>query len=1213
MAYFDVQTAKVDKINAPLLVVGLGGTGCDGVRRVKHEFKMRLNADRLGGTELDKPPRTAYLGLDTDPLEKTKVYHGTRFEPNDEFLDLSCNIQYLLGEGGAHLDPQVKEWLDSRFYADNDLIRDAATNGAGTYRQLSRLMVFRKAQDILTKLTALLNRLATISPGDPIGARTINVVVISGVSGGTGSGSFLDFAYLLRKAASDASLQIKVDLYLIAPDVTIHHHAAADVSKQIIYKTNSFAAFKELDYWMSYDKRNQGRLKGEVLEVAYNSTLRVLWDCAPYDDVTLLCASNTEGALLSGAYEVVMSAISEMLLLQMASETNRGQVINSQNTDYSQNNDSYSFQAAKSNEYAYLQNIVRPYAEDYCYRAVGAYSNTSEQKNKLYMEAEYIFNDVKAYIELPEHLPNMQSNDPALFFAPYEELFSQFSRDFNSQTQYAQEMFEGKEPWSLKDVRGMVEAQAPHGDVHSDWKRDKLTIKDNCQRDFEKRLTEKFRELSRAYIIEHDPVAFRTMLNDPYNGFIKKIEGKINEYRTEEGNNHAAYTNACAAAQSCFNELIGITGIFSGGKQKDAFERYRAQAKSVYDSKQREMFSEVMKEILTSFKDLLNGQILSYNVEYTIRAIKNIQEDLSTEVRAITDAAGATTLTTVEDMRQEILAVYSQEANKKRLMDSVLNSVADACVLTDNKGAKTTEDAANNLIDKIDEIIQSMYHDVNDVSLQKMLSGFGGVDGQQVAQYVQSTLAPNLVRGAQPHFALNPAYGKLNTTNAVISSYISVPYNAPQVQLGIRNFINANGDYSGAVIKNSNILDRVFWMNIVSGLPLCAYGLLSKYETTYEQNKNMRPGTHLIRMNDDDLRALNKERNVFTDWSYLPSPVPAKELAEKPLEDSISRRIKADDELLERAEQAGLIVYYTDQGDYRTFSSRVMLYKDEDGKLFTKESVQKALNEIEQAHRIPATKLANVESLIQEQNRYVFDPVDDVRFGEQVVEFSKALNKHGIFSNDIETQKLCFRELVRYKLSKRPVMMNELRQQIEIGETIAAAKEKYLMEIDVGSKRTNTIKDVARMWLFDLIKFNPMSVGYRDRQDNYQLNGKDNILFKNADTVCKEDYAFFAPIQVRLVEWYALQTWSKEPFATLASKLKKVYEKSQDPSEADVPKCVEYRTTAGEYVNKIEGLITQLQADQDEISSKKYYDATMEVLEGMQKELKALQLMWRGL
>ena len=1212
MAFFEAKTAKVDKINAPLLVVGLGGTGADGVRRVKHEFKERLNPEKLSETELDRPPRTAYLVLDTASNEKNKSYHGTKLDPDDEWVDMSCNVSYILGEEGVHLDPCVKEWLDKRFYTDRDLIANAATDGAGTYRQLSRLMLFRKAQDIIIKLTAALTRLATVAPGDPVGAHRINVVVISGLSGGTGSGCFLDFAYLLRKAAADMQKQIKVDLYAIAPDVTINHHAATDLTKQIIYKTNSFAAFKELDYWMNYEKRKPGRLKQEIPTVRYNPTLNVQWNCAPYDDVTLLCATNAQGALLAGAYEVVMSAIAETLLLQMASETDRGSVVGVDRSDASV--DSYSFQSAKSNEYAYKQNILRPYAENYCYRAVGSYSNTSEQKNKLYMEAEMVFSDVKAYCELPEHQPNMQSNDPTRFFDDFEALFNAFAQQFKTESRYNSEMFSGNAPWGSRDLRSMDETSAPHGSILDDWKRNTLNTKDSCKLSFAEQLLKKFKTVATEYIKVNGPQALKTMLSDPYNGFLKKLQEKIGMYETEAGNRRAAYTNAFAAASREFKELQDIRGLLTMGRIKDAFDAYKAQAESVYKNKQGEMFSDIMVELLTEFKEKVNNQVLLRNLEFAIHALNDIQESLSNEVKAMSEAASSTTLSSADEIKNQILAVYRVAANSQKLHDAVLNTVADACVTFDDASMSNEEEAAGVLIEKIDAIIDTVYHDINDVSLQKQLIDFSDVNAAGVSQYVQTKLAPELERGAQAHFALNPSYGGLNTMNAVLSSYISVPAGAEEVKAGIKAYIEGSGTYSGAVIKNSNIKDRIFWMNVVSGLPLCAYGLLSGYESVYESNCTVRPGTHLVRMNDEEISALNVPRSLENDWSLMPSPIPAKELGQKPLHDNIQHKLTRNEEILAAAEEKGLIVLNMDEGDYTTFSARVQLFKGDDGAVISIADTQKKLNEIEAARRIDETKLANVNDILKPENRLSFDPVDDVRACEQIIEFSKALGKSGVFNSDIDTQKKCFRELVYYKLTKRPLMIDELKKQIMICDMVKAKRDYYDELVKGSAKRSDAVKEVAQLWLYDLIKFNPMSVSYRDRQGNYKLggDGNDNILFRNIDTICKEDYANYAPIEVRFVEWYAKQSRSREPFVTLASKLRNLYEQSQNPSDNEVLKCREYRETAKMYHKHLDDLITVLQADQDEMP-KAYYDKTIEVLEGMQKALKSLELSWRGL
>ena len=92
MAYFGGVAQRVKKIDAPLLIVGLGGTGADGVRRIKNEFGQRMYLDKMGERTLDRPPRTAYLVLDTDPGEVKKRYHGTSLDKDTEWIDLSWDI-----------------------------------------------------------------------------------------------------------------------------------------------------------------------------------------------------------------------------------------------------------------------------------------------------------------------------------------------------------------------------------------------------------------------------------------------------------------------------------------------------------------------------------------------------------------------------------------------------------------------------------------------------------------------------------------------------------------------------------------------------------------------------------------------------------------------------------------------------------------------------------------------------------------------------------------------------------------------------------------------------------------------------------------------------------------------------------------------------------------------------------------------------------------
>jgi len=63
---FDISIDRVEKIPVPLLVVGLGGTGCDVLRTIKETFAERyvLPKDKKG-QDLAAPQSTAYLGFDS--------------------------------------------------------------------------------------------------------------------------------------------------------------------------------------------------------------------------------------------------------------------------------------------------------------------------------------------------------------------------------------------------------------------------------------------------------------------------------------------------------------------------------------------------------------------------------------------------------------------------------------------------------------------------------------------------------------------------------------------------------------------------------------------------------------------------------------------------------------------------------------------------------------------------------------------------------------------------------------------------------------------------------------------------------------------------------------------------------------------------------------------------------------------------------------------
>ena len=63
---FNISINRVEKIPVPLLVVGLGGTGCDVLQTIKKTFAERYNLPKdAKGQDLPAPIKTAYLGIDS--------------------------------------------------------------------------------------------------------------------------------------------------------------------------------------------------------------------------------------------------------------------------------------------------------------------------------------------------------------------------------------------------------------------------------------------------------------------------------------------------------------------------------------------------------------------------------------------------------------------------------------------------------------------------------------------------------------------------------------------------------------------------------------------------------------------------------------------------------------------------------------------------------------------------------------------------------------------------------------------------------------------------------------------------------------------------------------------------------------------------------------------------------------------------------------------
>ena len=326
------------------LFVGLGGTGADALLRIKNEIKKRMHLKKVSqdGTSsmLDIPSNMALLAIDTDERTVNEANYGiASFDKyGREYIDISINdlTEVYADILAHHKNNPLWNWLDSRLKVAN------IKHGAGMIRQVGRMMLIRNYASVEQKIKEALAKLHETEP------ENTNIILVTGIAGGTGSGTFLDISFLLRYFAKKIGLPKTQMLgYIILPDLN-----AKNGGEESILYTNGFASLKELEYWMCMGDH------GENFVQQYDETFTLTADRPPFDFCHLISAQDLEGHPVS--YSDALVSLAENLFgycvedKSVDSEGNTAVVSMYSNIDHS------------------ISAIEKPYPASYRYLSIGA-------------------------------------------------------------------------------------------------------------------------------------------------------------------------------------------------------------------------------------------------------------------------------------------------------------------------------------------------------------------------------------------------------------------------------------------------------------------------------------------------------------------------------------------------------------------------------------------------------------------------------------------------------------------------------------------------------------------------------------------------------------------------------------------------------------------------------------------------------------------------
>ena len=316
---------------ASILVIGIGSTGLEALEQAQqfyYEFTKKHSPGHNAG----------FLFLETDRTRKPKT------APNGKTDIKACylcpdNIQATL-DGWCKTNDKRYEWLPKAA----DVL--AAGTGAGGQPVYGRVALWSEEVAVRNEITNLYNGVG--------GNADTNIYIVGSLTGGTGTGIFLDLAYVVRHCTQNNNIY---GMFML-PD----RQQVGDTTKQPIYE-NAFSSLRSLDKAYSQVKNSNG----------YQCTLPSGTDISnannPFYNVQFFTSdfSGNGVASLTGLKQLVRT-VGFNLALRMLDVTNQTapfqRLINARLIDYTSSVTNGKFTTIGLNVFQYPESLLEEYLTD---------------------------------------------------------------------------------------------------------------------------------------------------------------------------------------------------------------------------------------------------------------------------------------------------------------------------------------------------------------------------------------------------------------------------------------------------------------------------------------------------------------------------------------------------------------------------------------------------------------------------------------------------------------------------------------------------------------------------------------------------------------------------------------------------------------------------------------------------------------------------------
>ena len=253
------------------------------------------------------PPMIGFLGIDTDGGAYNKFLLSKKSPTGRVVLEQSEQLPITVEKAMDiyNYDKENLGWLPQ----DNLKYLTSMTLGAGQVRTNGRFAFTVNRDKIIMRVRAILDKISNAIHDEskkyrPSAGDDVEIAIVFSVCGGTGCGTFINTAYLLKEVAPSC----KISGYAVLPNVFRSMLKGAGAAR---IAPNAYGAIRDLDYLMSLT----GTPDCTPFDIQYLDCVKS-FNTRPFDAVFFVDNRNVSGAVYSN-----LDKLTEMISLALVTSS----------------------------------------------------------------------------------------------------------------------------------------------------------------------------------------------------------------------------------------------------------------------------------------------------------------------------------------------------------------------------------------------------------------------------------------------------------------------------------------------------------------------------------------------------------------------------------------------------------------------------------------------------------------------------------------------------------------------------------------------------------------------------------------------------------------------------------------------------------------------------------------------------------------------------